>query len=166
MKHKKLFITFLIMIAAFALTAAAAGCSASKPAAAAILQLTGATGNKSFTLDQIKALPVTEGWGGNKSSAGVITVPASFKGVALKDVVAAITLAPWHPNLQIDSVKANRQSLHPPGPLAFANHIPTPALWAHVEPVQGLHPNKDIAASPNLSSGRTVTLGNTKHLMQ
>jgi hypothetical protein len=90
MKRKKLFITFLIMIAALALTAAAAGCSASKPAVAAILQLTGTTGNKSFTLDQIKALPVPEGWGGNKSSAGVITVPASFKGVALKDVVAAL----------------------------------------------------------------------------
>jgi DMSO/TMAO reductase YedYZ molybdopterin-dependent catalytic subunit len=39
---------------------------------------------------QLKALPVTEGQGGIKSSTGAITIPEPFKGVALKDLVAAL----------------------------------------------------------------------------
>jgi len=39
---------------------------------------------------ELKALPVTEGQGGIKSSTGQITIPEPFKGVALKDLVAAL----------------------------------------------------------------------------
>jgi hypothetical protein len=38
----------------------------------------------------LKALPVTEGQGGIKSSTGKITIPEPFKGVALKDLVDAL----------------------------------------------------------------------------
>lgn len=58
--------------------------------AAPVLTLTGVDGtSKSFTLDEIKALPVTSGQAGIKSSTGKITLPMLFKGVALKDLVAA-----------------------------------------------------------------------------
>ena len=39
-------------------------------------------------MDELKALPVTEGQAGIKSSTGQITIPEQFKGVAIKDIVA------------------------------------------------------------------------------
>ncbi len=60
--------------------------------AAPVLELTGADGAaQSFSLDALKALPVTEGFAGIKSSTGKITPPAAFKGVSLKDLAAALT---------------------------------------------------------------------------
>jgi DMSO/TMAO reductase YedYZ molybdopterin-dependent catalytic subunit len=44
----------------------------------------------SFTLDDLKALPVTTGQAGIKSSTGEITLPTEFTGVALKDLAAKI----------------------------------------------------------------------------
>ncbi len=41
----------------------------------------------SLSMADLKALPVTEGQGGIKSSTGKITIPEPFKGVALKDLV-------------------------------------------------------------------------------
>ena len=41
---------------------------------------------RSFTLEELMALPATEGYGGIKSSTGKITPPIMFKGVALKDL--------------------------------------------------------------------------------
>jgi len=64
--------------------------AAATPTAAIVLDLTGPNGSRSFTLDQLKALPVTEGQGGFKDSAGVITLPSDFKGVALKDLMTAL----------------------------------------------------------------------------
>jgi DMSO/TMAO reductase YedYZ molybdopterin-dependent catalytic subunit len=59
--------------------------------AAPVLQVTGPDGTiKSFTLDDLKALPVTAGQAGTKSSTGKITPPTAFKGVALKDLAAAL----------------------------------------------------------------------------
>jgi len=46
-----------------------------------------------LTLTQLKALPVSEGQGGIKSSTGQITVPEPFKGVALKDLVSYLGVA-------------------------------------------------------------------------
>jgi hypothetical protein len=43
-------------------------------------------------MDEIKALPVTEGQGGIKSSTGQITIPELFKGVALKDLVTYLNV--------------------------------------------------------------------------
>ncbi|MBN1933765.1 MAG: molybdopterin-dependent oxidoreductase [Anaerolineae bacterium] len=58
--------------------------------AAPALEIVGDEGSKSFTLEELMALPVTEGQGGIKSSTGKITVPELFTGVSLKDLVAAL----------------------------------------------------------------------------
>jgi len=55
-----------------------------------ILALVGPNGGHVFSMADLKALPVTEGQGGIKSSTGKITIPEPFKGVALKDLVAAL----------------------------------------------------------------------------
>jgi len=61
------------------------------PVPVPVLEITGVDGTKkSFTLDEIKALPVTEGQGGTKSSTGKISLPVPWKGVALKDLVATL----------------------------------------------------------------------------
>ncbi len=58
------------------------------PAAPAVpaLEIVGATETKTFSLAELQAMPVTEGYGGIKSSTGKITPPTKFKGVALKDL--------------------------------------------------------------------------------
>jgi hypothetical protein len=56
-----------------------------------ILKLEGLSGTKSLTLNDLKALPATDGWGGIKSSTGKITVPEMYKGVSL----AALTDKPY-----------------------------------------------------------------------
>ena len=56
-----------------------------------VLTLTAVDGTaRSFTLDELKALPATEGQAGIKSSTGSITLPTLYKGVALKDLVAEL----------------------------------------------------------------------------
>jgi DMSO/TMAO reductase YedYZ molybdopterin-dependent catalytic subunit len=60
------------------------------PAAAEpILEVVGPDGSQAFTLEDLQALPTTEGQGGIKSSTGKITLPALWTGVSLKDLVAA-----------------------------------------------------------------------------
>jgi DMSO/TMAO reductase YedYZ molybdopterin-dependent catalytic subunit len=54
------------------------------------LELSGPGGARSFTLAQLRKLPVTEGFGGVKSSTGKVTLPGRYRGVALRDLVAAI----------------------------------------------------------------------------
>jgi hypothetical protein len=95
MHRTRFILTLLTLLSVLALVLAACGtakapAATAVPAAETVLELTGPNGTQAFTLDQIKALPVTEGWGGNKSSAGVITIPSTYKGVALKDLVAAL----------------------------------------------------------------------------
>jgi hypothetical protein len=53
-----------------------------------VLELVSPNGSHIFTMDQLKALPITQGQGGNKSSAGVITIPAKFSGIAIKDLIS------------------------------------------------------------------------------
>jgi DMSO/TMAO reductase YedYZ molybdopterin-dependent catalytic subunit len=53
-----------------------------------VLSVVGPNGGHTLNLAQLKALPATEGLGGIKSSTGKITLPESFKGVAIKDLVA------------------------------------------------------------------------------
>jgi hypothetical protein len=55
-----------------------------------VLEIVGLTGSQSLALDEVKALPVTEGYAGIKSSTGKITPPVPFKGVALEDLAALI----------------------------------------------------------------------------
>jgi DMSO/TMAO reductase YedYZ molybdopterin-dependent catalytic subunit len=54
----------------------------------AVLTLVGPNGGHALTMSDVKGLPVTEGQAGTKSSTGQITIPAQFKGVALKDLVS------------------------------------------------------------------------------
>lgn len=53
---------------------------------APVLEIVGADKTVSLTLDELKALPVTEGYAGIKSSTGKITPPIPMKGVALRDL--------------------------------------------------------------------------------
>ena len=57
-----------------------------------VLEIVGPDGTtlKNLTMSELLAMPVTEGQGGIKSSTGKITVPAPFKGVALKDLAALV----------------------------------------------------------------------------
>jgi len=64
--------------------------SASTEAAVPVLEIVGLTETKSLTLEEVKALPATEGYAGIKSSTGKITPPVMFKGVALKDLAEFI----------------------------------------------------------------------------
>lgn len=61
------------------------------PVPAPVFELIGPDGiAKPFTMEEIQALPVTEGQGGTKSSTGKISLPVPWKGVALKDLVATL----------------------------------------------------------------------------
>jgi DMSO/TMAO reductase YedYZ molybdopterin-dependent catalytic subunit len=55
-----------------------------------VLEIVGESESKSLTMDELKALPVTEGYAGIKSSTGKITPPVPVKGVALKDLAELI----------------------------------------------------------------------------
>jgi hypothetical protein len=56
------------------------------PPSPVVFGLVGPTGSQSFTMEQLQALPATEGQGGFMSSTGMITIPALYRGVALKDL--------------------------------------------------------------------------------
>lgn len=61
------------------------------PAGEIVLEVAGVDGkSKSFTMDELKALPAVEGWGGIKSSTGRIFPPTMLKGVALTEVVKSV----------------------------------------------------------------------------
>jgi DMSO/TMAO reductase YedYZ molybdopterin-dependent catalytic subunit len=53
------------------------------------LAISGPAGARTFTLAQLKKLPVTEGLGGTKSSSGKVAPPIRYRGVALRDLVQA-----------------------------------------------------------------------------
>jgi DMSO/TMAO reductase YedYZ molybdopterin-dependent catalytic subunit len=55
-----------------------------------VLEIVGPSETRALTLDELKSLPVTEGYAGIKSSTGKITPPIPFKGVALKDLAQFI----------------------------------------------------------------------------
>jgi hypothetical protein len=56
------------------------------PASPIVLKLEGPGGSKTLTMDDLKALPATEGWAGIKSSTGKITILEKFKGVAVDEL--------------------------------------------------------------------------------
>jgi hypothetical protein len=56
------------------------------PPSPVVFELAGPNGSQSFTMEQLQALPATEGQGGFMSSTGMITIPALYRGVALKDL--------------------------------------------------------------------------------
>lgn len=55
-----------------------------------ILEIVGETETKSLSMEDLKALPATEGYAGIKSSTGKITAPVMVKGVSLKDLAELI----------------------------------------------------------------------------
>jgi hypothetical protein len=56
------------------------------PPSPVILEVAGPTGSETFTMEQLQALPATEGQGGFMSSTGMIVIPTLYRGVALKDL--------------------------------------------------------------------------------
>jgi DMSO/TMAO reductase YedYZ molybdopterin-dependent catalytic subunit len=56
------------------------------PVGEPVFEIVSLNETRSFTLEELMALPATEGYGGIKSSTGKITPPTMFKGVALKDL--------------------------------------------------------------------------------
>ena len=74
------------------LLAAACGDSGSGQAAGseAVLEVVGTDGAKSYSLEELRSLPSTEGYGGLKSSTGRITAPVLIKGVLLEDLFAEV----------------------------------------------------------------------------
>ncbi len=58
--------------------------------AAPVLEIVGLNESKFLTMDELMAMPATEGYAGLKSSTGKITPPVIFKGVALKDLAEFI----------------------------------------------------------------------------
>ena len=97
MKRLALFLVVMLLVSG-AIACATAPTVAPKPptvestkaptgaTAPIILKLEGPGGAKSLAMNDIKALPVTEGWAGIKSSTGRITVPERYKGVALAEL--------------------------------------------------------------------------------
>ncbi len=86
-------ITSLFFVACLALSACgpkATATPASNEPTGTVLAVVGPTGGHVYNMAQLKAMPATEGQGGIKSSTGQITIPEPFKGVALKDLVAAL----------------------------------------------------------------------------
>ena len=61
-----------------------------------VLEIVGETESKSITMEELKALPATEGYAGIKSSTGKITPPVMVKGVALKDLAELIEIGRAH----------------------------------------------------------------------
>lgn len=55
--------------------------------ASVVLTVVGVSETKTFTLDELRALPSTSGQAGTKSSTGKIAVPALYKGVLLTDLL-------------------------------------------------------------------------------
>jgi len=56
------------------------------PSGPVVLTLVGEKGQKTFTLNQLEALPAYTGYAGIKSSTGVIQLPAKYTGVRLSDL--------------------------------------------------------------------------------
>jgi len=50
------------------------------------LEVVGPAGSKILALDEVRALPVVQGWAGTKSSTGKITQPTLHKGVTLEEL--------------------------------------------------------------------------------
>jgi DMSO/TMAO reductase YedYZ molybdopterin-dependent catalytic subunit len=95
MKRHRISISTLFMIFFFGLSITACGpkptgTPVSTEVTGTVLELVGPNGGRALNMAELKTLPVTEGQGGIKSSTGQITIPEPFKGVSLKDLVAAI----------------------------------------------------------------------------
>ena len=83
----------LLALAAVVLAAVVAPGGTPKAAAAddpVVLTLAGNDQTKTYTMDQLEALPAYEGWSGMKNSAGTLFPPEPVKGVRLEDLFAEV----------------------------------------------------------------------------
>jgi DMSO/TMAO reductase YedYZ molybdopterin-dependent catalytic subunit len=101
MKYRPFYTHILLVIVIFSMALAACGVKttvqpASTGSTGPMLKLAGPGGGHVLSLADLKALPVTEGMAGIKSSTGAITLPEKYTGVSLKDLVA-------HLNVPFDS---------------------------------------------------------------
>jgi len=64
--------------------------TASPTTSPVVLEIVGLESTVSLTLEELKALPATEGYAGIKSSTGKITPPVLFKGVSLADLAELV----------------------------------------------------------------------------
>jgi hypothetical protein len=94
MKHSGTFVpAFLVLILSLVTSACSAGPAqptitpTTEGPTGKILTVKGPNGGRILTMEELRALPATEGQAGIKSSTGQITIPEQFKGVALKDLV-------------------------------------------------------------------------------
>ena len=79
-----------LLVSLVALSLLAAAACGGGTAVDMALEVTGPGGAVTLDLDDLKDLPVTEGWGGFVSSTGEITIPERFEGVSLADLAAEV----------------------------------------------------------------------------
>jgi len=83
----------IISTALICLTLLILGCTSDESiisgnqASRTVLEIIGSDRSVTLTLEDLKDMPVTEGWSGTKSSTGEISPPMQFKGVSLVDLV-------------------------------------------------------------------------------
>ena len=97
MKRSRTIIFTLCVVFILSLVLSSCGSKAiSTPAATeptgTVLKLSGTNGGHALTMADLKALPVTEGMGGIKSSTGKITIPEKYTGVSIKDLIAKFNI--------------------------------------------------------------------------
>ncbi len=88
----------VLTVAAVGLAVLVAACGGSggqastSPAASGpvVLTVRGEKNSRTFTMDQLEAMPSYEGYAGIKSSTGVITPPSKYRGVPLTDLAALV----------------------------------------------------------------------------
>jgi DMSO/TMAO reductase YedYZ molybdopterin-dependent catalytic subunit len=113
MKYLKRAVPWFIVVPLLMVVLAAAGCGGSDAGGAAattdattattasdpgggpasgdtVLEVRGPAGEKAYSLDEIKGMAATEGYGGIKTSTGRITPPMHMKGVSVIDLFAEV----------------------------------------------------------------------------
>ena len=79
---KNRFIILIVFV--LFLTACSSDTGLNKPdGSELVLEIVGLEETKSLTMAELQAMETTEGWGGTKSSAGVISPPQRLKGVTI-----------------------------------------------------------------------------------
>ena len=66
-----------------------------------VLQVTGLSGTKSFTMAQLKSMAAVQGYGGFKNQLGTITAPAVLKGVSVPTLLATVGGLPSGHSLRV-----------------------------------------------------------------
>lgn len=66
-----------------------------------VLQVTGSSGTKSFTMAQLKSMTAVQGYGGFKNKLGTITAPSLLKGVSVPTLLATVGGLPSGRNLLV-----------------------------------------------------------------